>query len=121
MRASGRASKSAYNNDETINTEYIPNWRSLSKQDKSKVLKERKRLSIKPRGKAGKTGKDKGAGSNRKDNTIKQLRAQNLKHKRTIKVLQTIDKEVDNDDDSNDDAGDSFRGKAVRKKSKKKD
>ena len=114
------AEDGAYHADGTVKTGYIPNWRSLSNEDKQAVLAERQRLGIKPRGKASKPGKGK-ADSSTVDNTIKQLRAQNQKQKRTIKALKTSSQEADkeDDDDANDDAGDSFGGKATRKKSKK--
>ena len=101
----------AYHADGTIKTGYIPNWRSLSREDQQAVLTERKRLGAKTRGKAGKTGRGKVDGSN-VGNTIRQLRVQNEKQKRTIKSLKIKSKEtVKEEEDDDIDAGDSFGGK----------
>ena len=52
-------------------------------------------------------------------NTIKQLRAQNEKQKRTIKSSKTNSQEAVKEEDDDGDAGDSFGVKATRKKSKR--
>lgn len=112
----------AYNADGSIKTGYIPNWRSLSNDDKKKVIAERKRLGINSNGKSGSSTNNTDDVS--RDNTIKQLRAQNKKQKRRIKSLKrsstSKDKEDSGKDSDDDDAGDQFGGKASKKRAKGK-
>ena len=122
----GDGDSGIYNADGSINTGYIPNWRSLSDADKDKVRQERKRLGIKKpsgkwrKGSQGGSGGDKQADANR----IKQLVAQNKKYKRSIKAIKRrISKKGgtgsdDDDSDSDIDAGDQFGGKHSKKKKK---
>ena len=119
----GDGNPSIYNADGTINTGYIPNWASLSNDDKDKVRQERKRLGIKrPSGRKRKGSE--GAGETKADaNRVKQLVAQNKKYKRSIKAFKRqIDKggrSSDGDEsDSDTDAGDQFGGKRSKKKKK---
>lgn len=123
-------SASIYNADGTINTGYIPNYRSLSQSDRDKVDAERKRLGIsRPSGKKGKGSGGRGGGSSMSpgdSNRLKQLSKQNRKYKRTIKSLKrskaTNDDSSDdnNDDDDDTDAADQFGGRAAKRNSKQK-
>ena len=111
-----------YNADGSINTGYIPNWRSLSNDDKDKVRQERKRLGIKrPNGK-WRNGSESG-GDKVNANRMKQLVAQNKKYKRSVKALKRRingqggkSPDEDGDSDSDIDAGDQFGGKNSKKK-----
>lgn len=109
-----------YNADGSINTGFIPHWRSLSKEDQDKVRAERKKLGI--------TKGGKGSGNKATDvNRMKQLTAQNKKYKRTIKALKRKPSGDDatgttagaSDSDSDTDAGDQFGGKHSKNKNKK--
>jgi hypothetical protein len=114
---------SIHNSDGTINTGFIPNWRSLSKEQRDTVMAERKRLGI-----SG--GKSTGKSNKTDANRLKQLITQNKKHKRTIKSLRRTSSGSKDDDgasdggdesgDSDTDAGDQFAGKRSKKKGKKK-
>jgi hypothetical protein len=108
-----------YAADGSIKTGYISNWRSLSKDERSKVIEERKRRGVQ----GGRNGKGTSQGDAVTANTVKQLREQNKKCKRKIKALkQNSSNHNDKDDDSADeiDAGDQFGGKASKKNAKKK-
>jgi hypothetical protein len=70
-----KGSSDIYNDDGSIITGHIPNWRSLSKQDRNIVINERKRRGIKG-GKNGGKG-DNGNGANNNANRLKQLTANN--------------------------------------------
>ena len=120
--SSGGSDASIHNADGSIITGYIPAWRSLSKEQRAIVHAERKRLGISP-GKTKPSG-----GANKADaNRMKQLLAQNKKHKRTIKALRRSNGSNDGADDGGDDeshdsdtdAGDAFGGKRSKKKGKK--
>ena len=110
-----------YTADGSIKTGYISNWKSLSKEDCSKVIAECKRLGVQ--------GRKGGKGTSQSDvataNTVKQLREQNKKFKRKIKALKRVtfkdDEDNGKDADSADeiDAGDQFGGKASKKNAKK--
>ena len=79
----------AYTADGPISTEYIPNWRSLSKADKKKFIAERKRQGVKlGDGNRSKTGNDM--------DDIKELKKKNLNFKKKIKALK---KKVTNNND----------------------
>ena len=115
-------STSIFNADGTINTGHHPNWLNLSPDDRKKVNDERSRLGL-GKNKNKNKNYNKGSSSNAA-NTIKQLKAANEKHKRTIAGLK---KETSDDgpsspaDDSMDiegDAGDAFGGKAAKKAKK---
>ena len=121
--SSGGSDAAIYNPDGSINTGYIPTWRSLSKEQRDIVTAERKKLGI-----SG--GKAKGSPSSKAQaNRTKQLVAQNKKHKRKIKALKrqltkgSNDSESGNKSDESDDsvadAGDAFGGKHSKKKGKK--
>ena len=111
----------AYNADGSIKTGYISNWKSLSAEDKQKVIAERKRLGLSSNRR--KSGNTRSASTVSSQNTINQLRAQNKRQKRKIKALKRtspVPYQDDSDKDSDDDAGDQFGGKASKKKSKGK-
>jgi len=110
-----------YNPDGSIKTGHISNWRSLSNEERSKVLNERKRLGAgKKKGGGDKSSNDQAA------NTMKQLRHQNQKQRRKIKALMRKNPDDGEDSDSDEsakpvnDAGDQFGGKNSKKKSKSK-
>ena len=67
---SKKDSGGAYNADGSINTGYIPNWKSLSAEDKQKVIAERKRLGLSSNG--GKSSNTRGANKVSTQNTINQ-------------------------------------------------
>ena len=116
VNATNAEKSSIYDADSSIITSHIPDWKSLSKADKFKVIAERKRLGIKKKGKFSKTNKDESATVN----TTKQLKEQQKKFKIQIKSLKRSASEAKNNGDSSDeDASDRFRGKAVKKKNKK--
>ena len=124
FNSSSGSDASIYNSDGTINTGFIPNWRSLSKEQRDSVMAERKRLGIS----GGKTKHSKGSSGKPDSNRMKQLISQNKKHKRTIKSLRRTSNAKDSDgtsaggdesDDSDTDAGDQFAGKRSKKKGKK--
>ena len=111
-----------YNEDESINTGYIPGWQDLERSDKEIVISKRKNLGIKPRQQKNKTWKRKGkntiaAGAN----SLKQLDEANKKYKVNIKAMKRTcfanDKNTD-DTNSGINAGDQFGGKVSKKKSK---
>lgn len=110
-----------YNSDGSIKTGHIPDWKSLTVEDRSKVIEERKRLGVNK-----KKGGDKGKGGKQSDNTVKQLRHQNMKQRRKIKALMRKhpDGNASDSDSSNrgepNDAGDQFGGKSSKKKNKSK-
>ena len=105
-----------HNDDGSVITGYITNWRDLTKQQKETVIKERARLGVKlEKKKGGKDGEKK-----KKSKLVKE----NKKLKRQIKALKK-DTKKDGDSDggdesSDDDAGDQFGGKNSKKKQKKK-
>ena len=105
---------SIYDASGSIITGHYPNWKSLSKDDKSKVIAERKRLSI-SKGRNGRGHKDEKATVN----TVNQLKEQLKKYKRQVKALKRHANDDDGDTDVDVDAGDEFGGKAAKKKSKK--
>ena len=118
-------SSEIYRDDGTINTGYIPSWKTLSQDDKNIVMNERKRLS-KRGGKGGKSGsvKHKSASNS---NRLKQLEDQNKKYKRAIKSLKRRPSEAENGDDKDsddksedDDAGDQFGGRNSKRLNKSK-
>jgi len=91
----------------------------LSSEDKDKVTAERKRLGMNSNEK--KRISTDSANDASTLNTIKQLRAQNKKHKRKIKALKkrsTVSDGGDGDKESDVDVGDQFGGKVSKKKSK---
>ena len=112
-----------YNADGSIRTGHIPNWGSLSKNDKQLVFKERKRLGIR-------FGKGKSTSNNSSlQNQLKQLKSNANKQKRTIKALRAKNKELGGDDDTTTtgnesqeteslDAGDQFGGRNNAKKAR---
>ena len=121
--ANGQAN-GIYNADGSITTGHIPDWRSLSRADRDKVIAERKRLGITKgmgRGNGYKSGGGKGNNASNDTNRIKQLQKQNKKYKRQINALKrsdTISTAGATDDDSATDAGDGFGGKAAKKNKK---
>ena len=60
----------AYKSDGNINTEYIPNWISLSNADKKKVIYERNRQGVK-------LGGGKGSMTGNNLDKLKKLKNQN--------------------------------------------
>jgi hypothetical protein len=64
-----------YNADGSINTGYIPTWRSLFSADKVKVAEARKKLGTNRKGK--KNGKSNTYNKSAQANTMKQLKSQN--------------------------------------------
>ena len=118
-----KGSSDIYNEDGSIITGHIPNWRNLSKQDRDIVMNERKRRSIKG-GKNGGKG-DNGNGTNNNANRLKQLTANNSKFKRQIKALKRKLKGDDDTattstanetDDEAMDAGDQMGGRNSRRR-----
>jgi hypothetical protein len=109
-----------YNADGSINTGYIPTWRSLSSADKAKVAEARKKLGTKRKG--NKNGNSNTFNKSAQANTMKQLKSQNKIFKRQIKALKRVNADGDNESDDSDDvstdAGDTFGGKASKKKKK---
>ena len=110
-----------YNDNGSIITGHIPNWRNLSQADRNKVFAERERLGISKR----KNGSDQSKSNNvnaANDNRIKQITEQNKKYKRQIKALKRSktpnNKNDANSDNDNADAGDQFGGKNSKKKAK---
>ena len=117
----GGGSTNMHNKDESSITGHIPNWKSLSFQERKVVIDERKRLDIKHRYKGG-AGAGRRGENPSSDNRIKQLKEQNSKYKRAIKALKIGNMTYGNDDiaDENPDAGDQFGDKASKKKTKTK-
>ena len=124
FNSSSGSDTSIYNSDGTINTGFIPNWRSLSKEQCDTIMNERKRLGIS----GGKSKHSKGNSGKLDINRMKELISQNKKHKRTIKSLKRTSNSKDNNgtsargnksDNSGTDAGDQFAGKRSKKKGKK--
>ena len=105
---------SIYDASGSIITGHYPNWKSLSKADKSKVIAERKRLGI-SKGRNDRGHKDEKAAVN----TVNQLKEQLKKYKRQVKALKRHANDDDGDTDVDVDAGDEFGGKAAKKKNKK--
>ena len=114
--------KGIYDADGKIITGHIPHWRSLSKEERSKVFAERKKLGAK-----GGIKKGKGNGTPKSDaNRMKQLADQNKKYKRQVKALKRkylnegdeIDLGEDEESKSDVDAGDQFGGKNSKRKKK---
>ena len=104
---------------EPINTGHHPNWLKLSPDDQKKVNDERSRLGL---GKnKNKKRSNKGSSSNA-ENTIKQLKAANALHKRTIASLKKETTDVSEPFPSGDapdiegDPSDAFGGKSKKKK-----
>ena len=119
-------SPAIYKSDGSINTGFIPEWRSLSESDKKIVNDERSRLGLrKPGGRGrgrggGRGGRGGGRGGWGNDNLKKIIKQQ----RRTIAALKKdpSDSPPDSDEKSNNkrdndysDAGDAFGGKAARK------
>ena len=112
---------SIYDESGNIITGFIPNWQSISKADRAKVIAERKRLGIQ---KAGNGGTSKGRSNASEENTIKQLKLQNAKQKRKIKALRkkvSFKDDTDDNEEEEKDAGDEFGGRNQKKKGKKND
>ena len=114
-----RGSSDIYNNDGSIITGHIPNWRSLTQRDRKIVQAERRRLGIT----GGKGGHGKGGDTKAEANRIKQLSANNKKLKRQIKALKrksasgndaTAATEETTDDEV--DAADQFGEESKKKK-----
>jgi hypothetical protein len=118
---SGGGKSGIYAADGSIKTGYISDWRSLSKEERSKVVAERKRLGVQ----GGRGGKGTSQSDIESDNTVKQLREQNKKYKRKIKALKRVSSKDDDEDDKDAesadeiDAGDQFGGRASKKNAKK--
>jgi hypothetical protein len=118
-----KGSPDIYNEDGSINTGHIPNWRNLSKQDRDIVMNERKRRGTKGGKKNGKG--ENGNGAKNHANHLQQLTANNNKFKRQIKALK---RKLKGDDDtattatSNEtddeilDAGDQMGGRNSKKR-----
>ena len=124
--ASTSSSGSIYNADGSIITGYISNWKSLSVQDRKRVIDERKRLgtSLNQRLRNSSGGSDK-----KKFTKLQKMKKENEKYKqsvsklkRKVKVLKVSSDKKDDKDESADeevnDPGDQFGGKS-RKKGKK--
>ena len=108
-----------YNADGTIAADkYIPHWEDLSKEDRQKVINERKRLKIK----LGKGGKGSAISGKDKNKAFQKMKKQNKKFKRKIQALQSkITDAGENDEENNQataDAGDAFGGRRSKKKTK---
>jgi hypothetical protein len=110
------------NADGSIKTGHIPNWKSLTREERLEVYNERKRLGVSYKKGGGKGGGKSPTKSNDSQmNTIRQLRANNKKQKRRIKALKSGKSDDDNtrsteaSDSEDEDAGDSFGGKASKK------
>jgi len=107
-----------YNDDESIKTGHIHEWKSLPLEDRKAVIGERKRLGIQFKKKGGsKTG---GGGRNAADiNRLKQLEEKNSKYKRTIKALKRNYGTNDEIEDERMDAGDQSGCRNAKKRAKK--
>ena len=99
---------------------WLPNWDDLSKEDRAKVLAERRRLGIR----LGRGGKEGGGGGDQQKNknskAFNKLKRQNKKYQRQIKALKR-DGGGNNDDnqgsenEEEQDAGDSFGGRRSKR------
>ena len=93
---------SLYNADGTFNhkyiSDYIPEWKELGQDVRTKIIKERKRLNIKFTRSGGNGGDRKGGKGDKQLNKLKQ---QNRKFKRKIKALskKVSFEEADDDDE----------------------
>ena len=109
--------KGIYHSDGSIiANEWIPDWNSLSKEDRRKVLAERNKLGIK----LGQGGK--GGGTSKGNNKmLSKLKKENTRFKRRIKALETnkaANQDDNKDSDKEVDAGDQFGGKNSKKRRK---
>jgi len=76
-----------YNSDGSIKTGFLSNWKSLSKDDRAKIIAERKRLGIR----GGKGGRNTSSNNDSAtSNTLKQLKEQNKKYRRKIKAMKRV-------------------------------
>ena len=115
----GGGSSDIINQDGSIKTGHIPNWRNLSESDRQRVRDERKKLGIQSSGNSPERRSKSDA------NRVKQLQSQNKKMRRQIKSLKRSNKSGNDKGDENNevsdgdtDAGDQFGGRAARKKQK---
>ena len=110
-----------YSSDGTIYTGYIPHFRSLSKDEKEKVLAERKR--------SGKVPSKRGGGPSKKEFTdLKRSNAKLTKKlasvNRKVSSIQRKKRKADSDSSDSeegsvgDDAGNQFGGRAAKTKAK---
>ena len=105
-----------HNADGSIKTGEIPDWTTLTYNDKKKVFAERKRLGIRYKSEGNEQGKKK-SGSD--VNKMKQLEKQNKLYKRKIKALKRSNDDEEKDDQDEEkveDAGDAFGGKTKKAK-----
>ena len=105
-----------HNADGSIKTGEIPDWTTLTYNDKKKVFAERKRLGIRYKSEGNEQGKKK-SGSD--VNKMKQLEKQNKLYKRKIKALKRSNDDEEKDDQNEEkveDAGDAFGGKTKKAK-----
>ena len=88
----GGYQEAAYKVDGTINTGYIPNWRSLSNADNKKVISEKKKKKVK-------VGDRKVSNTGNELDKIKELKKQNLNFKRNPKfTMKKVTQEKDFDE-----------------------
>ena len=109
-------------NNGTIWTGYLKHWGSLSKEERSKVFEERKRLGIKPGKKSsGTRGRVRFAEATKKK--VSALKASLKKAKRKVAALKKNENEGDGSDESEsvaEDAGNQFGGREAKKAAKKR-
>ena len=113
----GNGQSSIHNEDGSINSGHISDWKLLTFQERKEVIAERKRLGVKYRKKGG-AGAGGSGGSQSDSNLLKQLKEQNSKNQRQIKALKRDDDGNESDEESID-AGDQFGGKNSKKRTKK--
>ena len=111
---------SVHNDDGSINTGHIPNWKSLSFKERKVVIDEKKRIGINNK-KGGSGAEGRGKSLSTDSNRIKKLKNQNQKYKRKIKALKRSNTDdVYDDADKDLYAGDQFGGKSSKNKKKAK-
>ena len=109
-------------NNGTIWTGYFKHWGSLSKEERSKVFEERKRLGIKPGKKnSGTKGRVRFAEATKKK--VSALKASLKKEKRKVAALKKNETDGDGSDELGsvaEDAGNQFGGREAKKAAKKR-
>ena len=104
----------AYKDYGNTNTGYIPNYISLSNEDKKKVIYERNNLGVK-------LGGGKGSKNGNELDKLRELKNKKSMFKRSIRALKkniTNGNDEGDDNDKPEDAGDQFGGNQYKNKSK---
>ena len=111
--SAGHESARIYRADGSIETGFIKEWGSLSKEDKTKVFNERKRLGIK----RGKGGKKPNGDSEQLKKAQTQLKTLNKELNSKIAALKKVrfSNEEQKEDETPDDAGNQFGGRSQKK------